>query len=356
MNMIDSLAATEFTVEVYTNADVSGSGLKEFQSSGGRVLIRRFRPFVKRTSRFRILNDLGFYLFCLLRLLRFQPRTVLYYETISALPALLYKKMAGRRLNVMAHYHEYVTPAEYRNGMASVKLIHHLEERMYGQYTWISQTNEVRLQKFLDDNHLTANTTRHFSLANHPPRSWNTHPEMKTITGVKKLVYVGALGGGSMFFKELLEWIADKQASFSLDIYAYNIDTAAAALINANKLGHVRYHGGCSYHEIPGVLVQFDIGLVLYKPVSENAINAVPNKVFEYLSCGLDVWYPTEITYIRTLERKGLRPKVVPVDFRNLQGFDWRSAVDDSGTKYSDYNFSSEETNQLILSHIREHA
>jgi hypothetical protein len=43
------------------------------------------------------------------------------------------------------------------------------------------------------------------------------------------------------------------------------------------------------YYQLPMELVKFDVGLVLYKGTIPNHVYSVPNKVYEYLNCGLDV-------------------------------------------------------------------
>lgn len=49
------------------------------------------------------------------------------------------------------------------------------------------------------------------------------------------------------------------------------------------------------YYELPKELIKYDIGLVLYKGHIPNYIYNVPNKVYEYLACGLQVWYSKDL-------------------------------------------------------------
>lgn len=50
----------------------------------------------------------------------------------------------------------------------------------------------------------------------------------------------------------------------------------------------VEYHGWLDPQEIPHKMVQSDIGIVCFLP-EPNHINAMPNKLFEYMACGLPI-------------------------------------------------------------------
>lgn len=227
----------------------------------------------------------------------------------------------------MVHYHEYVTPEEYQKGMTLVGYAHRLEQLLYPRYTWISQTNEVRLEKFLADNGLTLNPEVHHTLANYPPRFWSTFRRNARTDSMTRLVYVGSLGYDTMYLREVLEWLASKQSEFSLDIYAYNIDERARKALFEASLPNVRYHGGCTYQQLPEVLRRYDVGLVMYKPFSENTVCAVSNKVFEYLLCGLDVWFSVEMEYTHRFVRENVSPKVIAVDFKSLNQLNTAKAL-----------------------------
>jgi len=98
-------------------------------------------------------------------------------------------------------------------------------------------------------------------------------------------------------------------------------------------------HNGCNYNELPGILKNYDVGLVIYKPVSENWIQNAPNKVFEYLASGLDVWFSKTITYTLLIERENVYPKIIPVDFDNLDQFNIQKAINREGMNCQDNNF-----------------
>jgi hypothetical protein len=50
-----------------------------------------------------------------------------------------------------------------------------------------------------------------------------------------------------------------------------------------------------NYFKLPEVLIKYDVGLTIYKGFIPNYIYNVPNKVFEYLACGLKVWYSKDL-------------------------------------------------------------
>jgi len=74
---------------------------------------------------------------------------------------------------------------------------------------------------------------------------------------------------------------------------------------------------GCDYSELPHLLTQFDVGLVLYRGNTLNFVHNIPNKTIEYLACGLDVWYPPEMHGMRRFHESFPEERLVPVDFRD---------------------------------------
>jgi hypothetical protein len=72
--------------------------------------------------------------------------------------------------------------------------------------------------------------------------------------------------------------------------------------------------GPIDYYELPKELVKYDIGLVLYKGHIPNYVYNVPNKVYEYLACGLRVLTSNQLTSTVKLKHN----KIKAVDFNNL--------------------------------------
>jgi len=309
---------------------------------------------INPTSPLRLFQYLFFYLNGLRLLLKQQPNSVLYFDTISSWPALMYKKMKGSKVKLMVHYHEYCSREEYANNMLLTRAMHRQEVKMYRHsYEWISQTNKVRLQKMINDNHLENCDPSFFrAMPNYPSKYW---AKSKTSYGISKkirLVYVGSLGFHSTYLKELTEWAEKNTGHVTLDFYSHNIDEKAKSFLASVKDDCIRFQGSINYNELPNLLTNYDIGLVIYKPVSDNWIQNAPNKVFEYLACGLDVWFSKTMTYALRLTTEETFPKIIPVDFEKLDEFDFKKAINRDGLSYKETNFFYEDVYPDILTEI----
>jgi hypothetical protein len=334
MNLVDYLSKLPaIQLKVVTNKVSSHLNLRKYQSSSVRTAI--YRPARDSVSQMvRYFNYVFFYVASFFIILFQKPDAIIYTETLSALPALLFKRWRKKKLLLLAHYHEYSTPTEYETRMFLSKWMHKMEMKYYAQFDWISQTNNIRLQKFVQDAHLEDLPNGVLqTLANYPPSSWLSS-KINPIGQPVKLVYVGSLGYENMYLKELIEWILKKGEKYTLDIYAHNIDEKAKQFLEKQQSTVIRFCGGCNYQDLPQLLKAYDVGLVIYKPFSENTIHAVSNKVFEYLACGLDVWFSEEMTFTLQYTELDAYPKIIPVDFRNLSEFDDNAALDRSGLTY----------------------
>jgi hypothetical protein len=60
---------------------------------------------------------------------------------------------------------------------------------------------------------------------------------------------------------------------------------------------------------LPQVLSQYDVGLILYRCRTLNFVYNATNKLFEYLVCGLDVWYPPCMLGLKTYARSTIAPR-----------------------------------------------
>jgi hypothetical protein len=97
------------------------------------------------------------------------------------------------------------------------------------------------------------------------------------------------------------------------------------------------------YYEIPNVLGRYQIGLVLHKGDTLNYVHNAPNKLFEYLSCGLDVWFPREMRGIYPYARTDVLPKVIKTDFAKMNGFDLERAMDKNGLSWGPFEYCYED-------------
>ncbi len=66
-------------------------------------------------------------------------------------------------------------------------------------------------------------------------------------------------------------------------------------LIESEGSALVRWKGPADYGDLPKILQEYQVGLIMYKGADDNTSYSAPNKLFEYLVCGLDVWYPLEL-------------------------------------------------------------
>lgn len=328
--------------------------------------VRIFRPGIQSgRSILRYLNYFSFYLVSLLLLIWYRPKIVFYFETLSSWPALIYKKIFGRKIKLMVHYHEYTEPQLYEIEMVLAKWMYKFEISMYSRLSWISHTNEKRLDLFRHDNNLYDIRKNIFHIIpNYPPTSWildghrtediNEKEPARSLKKLKiiRLVFVGSLGFKNMYLQELLDWITKYKEEFTLDIYSYNIKIEAKEVLASGIYPNVTYHEGCNYFDLPGVLRDYDIGLDIYKPYALNHIHGVSNKVFEYLACGLDVWYTTDKPLTSAIIRNGFVPKVVPVAFNHLDTFDYKAAISREGLKYKSSPYTYEKIYPELLAHI----
>lgn len=352
MNMIDYVGCDK-KIELYvlTNRKSRANQLSEYTAPPG---VKIFRPAIINGNALRRYFNYGFfYLFSFIKLIQLKPSSVLYFETLSSWPGLVYKRIF-KSINLMAHYHEYSGPKEYAKNMVLAKWMHRIERKMYHSFSWISQTNSERMKMFKDDNQLNLISESIFHIIpNYPPKSWlNARANDFSKNKIKRLVFVGSLGYENMYLQEVIDWLGHHRDEFSLDIYSYNIDAKAKDVLEKCELKNIQYFGGCDYSELPQVLLNYDIGLDLYKPFALNHIHGVSNKIFEYLACGLDVWFssdkPQTAAYIRT----GYFPKVIPVDFNYLDTFDYKEAISHTGLQLKPSPFFYENVYPELISHF----
>jgi hypothetical protein len=134
-------------------------------------------------------------------------------------------------------------------------------------------------------------------------------------------VYVGAASVRDTFIGEVVEWVLQQpREKVSLAVYVNNCDVQTEQLLQlAAESGVVVVPGGVAYQQLPDVLSQYHVGLILYRGNTPNYVYNAPNKLFEYLACGLDVWYPGCMLGITPYARTNAAPRVVETDFEKLE-------------------------------------
>lgn len=308
------------------------------QYDGGSV--RRVINIEKFNNRWlRFLGYLYFNFVTFISLLVQRPQVILYYETYSSFPPYLLHRFFGVKSRIFAHYHEYISPAQYKTEMKLFRVFHQKEPYIYERAEWISQTNVDRLDLFQKDHASLDFGNKLQTMPNFPPQNWihiakqqQQGPAKKMpIKAPLKLVYVGSLSTTHMYSIELFRWIKAQKGKITLDIYSINLKPDIRDFLKELDCPFIRMMGGIQYDHIPFELSKYDVGLVIYKGHSPNYIYNAPNKLFEYLACGLDVWFSSDLVSSKPYVREDCYPKIVEVDFQDLMNFDWYKAIDRSG-------------------------
>jgi len=252
----------------------------------------------------------------------FKPDAIIYFEPHSAIAAYLYYRFFRGNARLFIHHHEYYAPEDYlRPGMRLPHLGCRLEQSyLFRHAAWISQTNEDRL-RLAKEHHPKVPDDVWRTLPNYPPKDWCSK-EKRTDAAKKegrlRLIYVGSASFQDTYIREIVRWVASHPDTVLLHISGYNVAQDAWEWLEKERFPNVTFDAnGYEYDELPNILVDFDIGLVLYKGNTTNFVYNVPNKVFEYLACGLDVWYPKEMKGMRNMDWGGIN-KPLEIDFQLL--------------------------------------
>jgi hypothetical protein len=257
-----------------------------------------------------------------------KPDVVFYWDPQSALACYLCLRWMGCKSRLFIHHHEYHAPEDFlRAGMRIARLGHYFERHwLFPKASWISQTNAERL-RFLrrDFPSLTDQQTR--VMPNYPPSAWIERcpsGRISQLADTLRLVYVGSLSLEDTFIGALVSWlITNPDAGLTLDIFTNNCKQQTLEFLRDAAGKVVRLHdAGVDYQQIPDVLADFDVGVVLYRCNTTNYVYNASNKLFEYLMCGLDVWYPPTMLGIKPYARDDAWPRVIEVDFENMGSLD----------------------------------
>jgi hypothetical protein len=264
-----------------------------------------------------------------LQLYRWRPDAVLSVEPHSALAAWIWKVLLRGRAALLIHHHEYYSPADrHRPGNRLININRVFEKSLLTCAAWVSQTNTDRLTFFRRDHPKLTDDQCHV-LPNYPPATWLNHLPKSTLwprtaAGTLRLVYVGSVSLHDTYIGPLVEWIVSpSNTNCTLDIYSTPADPVTNAFLQRHHGSRVTVHaGGIDYDELPDVLSRFDVGLILYRCTTVNFVYNATNKLFEYLTCGLDVWYPPCMLGVAPYARSTAAPRVLETDFDNLQTLD----------------------------------
>lgn len=350
MNLLDyfSEEGSDFKFIVFSTS--SSDNLKTYFNSN--IEINRFRPVVpSHNVIIKISRYLAFYLSAFLTLLRIKPNRIIYFESLSALPAIWYKIWKNDAA-IYAHYHEIVTLGELKSGRLLNRLINGIEAKYYPKFTWISQTNKTRISIFKDQYRLNAKLESFGVLPNFPPKSWISSSSLpRKNNRIIKLLHIGALSIKGMYLKEALDQFGSNP-NYTIDFYSHNFSTEVKEAILQHK--NCTIHGAINYQDIPKLKGLYDVGLVLYKALSSNVKYCAPNKVFEYLALDLDVWCSDKLITAKEYERLDCYPKMIMVDFTKLDQFNTDKAIDRAGLDYVVSSYVCEPEYETLLNVLNE--
>jgi hypothetical protein len=294
-----------------------GWGHNQFHLQRADIVLVRIGKTGRLMPLVRYWNYLLFFGFTLVSLVWRRPGRILYFETISAWPAYVYKRIFNRRCEILIHYHEYTTPAEYEHGMWLTRKFHALEKWLYPHAQWISHTNAFRMDMFKNDLlPLVLKADR--ILPNYPPVSWQSGQSANAEPPLR-VIYIGSLSLATMYTEAFAKWVIAQQGEARWDIYSNNIDSAAELFLRTLNSEWIEVKPGIPYDRLPAILNTYHVGVILYNGHNPNYIYNAPNKLFEYLACGLDVWFPTVMIGSLEYTRAGLRPAVTAIDFAELE-------------------------------------
>lgn len=269
-------------------------------------------------------------------LTKISPENILYFDPISSICAYqYYKRKPKSSSKLFIHHHEYVSAKEIATATGLMKWAYAKESTLFQKAFWISQTNEERMNFFLEDQGLSRDKRFHV-MPNWPLQQWNQ--QIKTnrpIEGPLKIVYVGALGMDTMYVKEFAEWVMSQNGKVYWDVYSQQQATDTIEYFKQINSPYIQFKGHCKYEELPGVLQNYYVGVILYKGHIPNYIYNAPNKLFEYHICGLDCWFPQQMISAAKYTKTDSYPKITGIDFETLNNLpDFSGLINRNGLSF----------------------
>ena len=227
LTMLDSKPEAK-EIQVITTAPLTNLPL--FVAKNIRI-IRKGKSSQYFDAYRRYVNYLRFYFSCLRLLIYYRPSGILYYETLSSFPAYIYKKVFNKSAWIIIHYHEYTSSEEYHHGMILSRVFHNLERQLYPVALSVSHTNELRMEKFMQDIK-PARISRPSTFPNYPPFKWLAGSP-RDLHVPLKIVYAGALSLKTMYTEKFAQWVLQCKGQVIWDIYSFNYTNDAAQHISS---------------------------------------------------------------------------------------------------------------------------
>lgn len=327
-NLIRIMAAIPgVTVQVHTTQDNHGRCL----DFGEACHIHRNSNPAGKPPFQRLLAYLGFHWMTFLRLLSETPPAIVYIEPSSAFPVYLFSLLRPK-VPIFIHHHEYHSPDQFfRSGMRLIRWFHGLEkQRLFPRAMWVSHTNAKRMELFVADCPMVPESARRL-LPNYPPASWREgeNAAWASTSGPFRFVYAGSLSLKDTFVGEFVAWLLSQpKGTVQFDVYAYNLDAETSAFLEGMQGEVIRFFSkGVDYDALPQILRQYHAGVILYRAETLNYRYNETNKLFEYLICGLDVWYSNRMEGVKPHAREHVQPRVIECDFEKMLERDWSKYI-----------------------------
>ncbi|MCG1036557.1 hypothetical protein [Polaribacter sargassicola] len=317
-NLLNCISESN-TVKTQVFSTHNNKDRKAYTNNSLDAIFRVSAPKEKEHIIIRLFKYILFNLYVFFKLCVLRPDAILYYESYSVGPVYWYFKLFGNNTKLYIHYHEYASSNWYKNGMKLVKLYHKQEQSfLYQKAVNISQTNKDRIALFLKDNPMVSKD-KMLELPNYPAKSWNEKVDKVALnTEVIKTVYVGSLSLKDTYIQEYCEWVEKQNGKVIFDIYAYNLhQDTIDYLIKLNSKWINFNQKGVEYNEMPKLLPKYNVGVILYKASTDNYKFNAPNKLFEYMACGLEVWYSDKMLGIRDYNKQ-TSPRILSVNFTDI--------------------------------------
>jgi len=220
---------------------------------------------------------------------------IIAFESLSIFPLWL-RTIIRVKTKAHLHFHEYISLLECQTSSIYMKILFKLEDQLLRKHQ-CSHTNEDRKRLFLKDKPFLKSENIEVR-PNMPPKSWwNKYGQLKNpnTAGKIRLVHVGAADHNTMYIKEILEWVKANSKKIELTFISQQLENKTKQLILGYCCSSISILNPIDYYELPKELIKYDIGLVLYKGHVPNHVYNIPNKVYEYLACGLQVWYNKDL-------------------------------------------------------------
>jgi len=263
---------------------------------------------------------------------------VICYESLSSI-GLFVSNFLKRDQKVFFHYHEYFSIEEYQSQSFLERLGFKLEKFIQRNASWISHTNKDRLEMWASENPKIKSQILRV-LPNYPPEIWldNNSPIFRNDSKIK-IVHIGSLSIETMYLKEVLAKFGSNE-KYTLDFYSHSFTKEVVTAIKVHY--NCRINGAIEYQDLFRLKGLYDIGLVIYKGVTLNSTYSAPNKIFEYLALDLDVWCSDKLLSAISYKRLDCYPKMIMVDYTNLDHFDVECARSKIGLSYTPSTYTCE--------------